>query len=110
MVTMLGLMLFIAPNYAWADHQDDASVDQSLAADALTIRGKVKTISLEEHTIVVKPRKGKQISVVYTEQTPLVGFESMEEIKRKQPLKIWYTVEGDINLAIKIEKIPETGC
>ena len=76
----------------------------------LFIKGKVKKISFETNTILVKPKKGASVTINFNEQTTLKGVDHIQQIQKKHGLKIWYMVEGDSNIAVKIEKIPDVGC
>ena len=93
---------------AWTQESDVAVSEQTL--ETLTIKGKVRKISFEENTLLVKPDKGKSVRIIFHEQTKLVDFDSFEEIEKKKPVKVWYTVEGEDNIAVKIERLPEVGC
>jgi len=42
--------------------------------------------------------------------TELVGLSSLEEISKRQRVKVWYEVEKERNRAVKLEKLPELGC
>lgn len=76
----------------------------------LVVKGKIKEISYADKTFVVKPNKGPTVQIIFTDRTTFVGFSSMEEITRKQPVQVWYFTNGESNLAVKIEKMPELGC
>lgn len=105
-----GCVSLIASGVAWSESQDSMVVSIGQTSAELIVKGKVRKISFETNTILLKPKKGGRISIIFSEKTELKGFDHFQEIQKKQALKIWYTVEGENNIAIKIEKIPELGC
>jgi len=50
------------------------------------------------------------VSVAIDVNTALVGYSSLQEIEKDQGVKIWYSVEADKKIAIKIERKIEVGC
>lgn len=76
----------------------------------LTTQGKVKTFDLENHVLLIKTSKGEKVSIVLNGKTDLVGYSSLQEIKSKHGVKIWYTVKQDKKVAVKIEKKIQVGC
>lgn len=80
------------------------------AEKPLVVKGQVKEISQAAKTLVVKPKKGEPVSIIVTERTTFAGFSALEQIAPKQPVQVWYFSNGESNLAVKIEKLPELGC
>ncbi len=72
--------------------------------------GEVKSLSLTDHTMVIKTDQSKRQLVVLTDQTTLKGVMLAEEIKAKQKVKVWYVIEDNLFKALKIEVMPELGC
>lgn len=110
MIVLLAGVLLIAAGVVRSQSQSSMSGNSGQTTEALFIKGKVKKISFETKTILIKPKKGETVSITFHEQTTLIGFDSFDEIKKKQPVRIWYTIEGENNKAVKIEKAPEVGC
>lgn len=90
------------------------AVTDAKAVDAteaiLTTQGKVKSFDQENQVILIKTSKGEKVSIALSGDTALVGYSSLQEIKSKQGVKIWYAVEQDKKVAVKIEKKLEVGC
>lgn len=87
---------------------DATAVDATQAI--LTAQGKVKSFDLENQVILIKTSKGEKVSIALNGETALVGYTSLQEIKSKHGVKIWYAVEQDKKVAVKIEKKLEVGC
>ena len=106
LITLIGcLLLFGAPHVDAQNNTSEMSVDE-----ALFIQGSVKRISLEEKLITVKPGKEERVKIQVDEQTVFVGMSTLEELKKGQQVKVWYTAIGDINIAEKVERLPDLGC
>jgi hypothetical protein len=99
------LLLFWVPLVAAQKSTSEMSVDE-----AMFIQGTVKRISLEKKLITVKPSKAERIKIQVDEQTDFVGMSALEELEKGQQVKIWYTVIGDENRAVKVERLPDLGC
>jgi hypothetical protein len=100
-------MLLMASAFAWA--QTPAN-PEAPAETALVVKGQVKEISSAARTLAVKPKKGAAVPIIVTDQTTFVGFSALEQILPKQRVQVWYFSNGESNLAVKIEKMPELGC
>ena len=104
-------MLLVASAAAWSQAQTSSETAEGTSAEINQyVKGKVKKISHAAGTMVVKPNKGAAVHLILTNQTTFVGFSSIEEISPKQPVEVWYFPQGDSNMAVKIEKLPELGC
>ncbi|NOQ45107.1 MAG: hypothetical protein GQ559_00260 [Desulfobulbaceae bacterium] len=105
-ITLIGcLLLFWAPFVAAQAGSTEISVD-----DALFVQGSVKRVVLETDIITVKSSKGERIKIHVDWQTGFVGMSSLEELEKGQRVKVWYTVAGDENKAVKVERLPDLGC
>ena len=80
------------------------------AQTILTTQGKVKNFDPEKQVILIKTSKGEKMSIALSGDTALVGYSSLQEIKNKHGVKIWYAVDQDKKVAVKIEKKIEVGC
>lgn len=107
---LAGCISLLVSGAAWSQSQNSTNDNSRQSIEALSIKGKVKSVSLETKTILIKPKKGATLNIFFNEQTTLIAFDSFDDIKEKQSVTIWYTVEGENNIAVKIEKAPETGC
>ena len=106
LITLIGcLLLFWAPFVDAQNNTPEMSVDEPLF-----VQGIVKQISLAKKLISVKTGKEKRVKIQVDEQTDYVRMSTLEELKKGQRVKVWYTVVGDINIAEKIERLPDLGC
>lgn len=80
------------------------------AGTILTTQGKVKSFDSESQMLLIKTSKGEKVSIALNGETALVGYSSLQEIKGKHGVKIWYAVKQDKKIAVKIEKKIEVGC
>jgi len=111
MIALLaGCISLLVSGAVWSQSQSSTNDSSRQSTEALSIKGKVKSVSLETKTILIKPKKGATLNISFNEQTTLIAFDSFDDIKEKQSVTVWYTVEGENNIAVKIEKAPETGC
>lgn len=111
MIALLaGCISLLVSGVAWSQSQNSTNDSSGQSIEALSIKGKVKSVSPETKTMLIKPKKGASLHITFNEQTTLIAFDSFDDIKEKQSVTIWYTVEGENNIAVKIEKAPETGC
>lgn len=85
--------------------KDVASVTQ----DIVTVKGKVKAVSVEDGVITIKPRKSGKVTIGFDGGTSFKGMASAKEIKKGQPVKILYKTEGDKKKAVTVEKLLD-GC
>jgi len=106
LIVIIGcLLLFGAP---FVDAQNNTS--EMSVNEALFIQGSVKQISLEKKLITVKPAKEERVKIEVDEQTGFIGMSTLEELKKGQRVKVWYTAVGDKNIAEKVERLPDLGC
>ena len=106
LIALIGcLLLFGAPFVDAQNNTSEMSVDE-----ALFIQGIVKQISLEKRLITVKPTKEGRIKIQVDERTGFVRMSTLEELKKGQRVKVWYSAVGDKNIAEKVERLPDLGC
>lgn len=102
---LLGTLFFVSTGYA-----DQGKDEPQLLADTVLVTGMVKSIDFESKTVVIKPKKGKKMSFSYADQTEFRGVVSLNEIEKRQQVKIWYFKDGNKNMAVRIQLVPELGC
>ena len=106
LITLIGcLLLFWAPFVDAQNNNSEMSVNEPQF-----IQGIVKQISLEKKLITVKPSKEERLKIQVDEQTGFVGMSTLEDLKKGQRVKVWYTPVGDIDIAEKVERLPDLGC
>ena len=100
-------MLLMASAFTRSQAQTNS---EAPAETPLVVKGQVKEISYTAKTLVVKPKKGASVPIILTSQTTFVGFFLFDDLAPKQRVQVWYYSNGESNLAVKIEKLPELGC
>ena len=107
-ITTLTFCFFLfIPSFSFAVTDTEAvSVNQTI----LMAQGKVKSFDNEKQLILIKTTKGERVSIALDWNTALIGYSSLQEIKKEQGVKIWYSVEVDKKTATKIERKLEVGC
>ena len=106
LIILIGcLLLFWAPVVDAQNNSSEMSVDEPLF-----IQGIVKRISLEKKSIAIKKGKDERVTIQVDEQTGFKGMSTLEELKKGQRVKVWYTPVGDIDMAEKVERLPDLGC
>jgi len=89
----------------------DSSYDEERSTNEyLYARGLLSSVSIENGTISVRPAKGNRIKLKIEPTTIFEGFQSLEELERKQQVKVWYEPFGETMRALKVEKMMELGC
>lgn len=107
-LTIIPILLFVGPGISFS--QENAA-GMSMEQDFLVIEGKVSRVSPDSYELTVKPDKGKKIMVEIEPETIFIGdATSLQDIKKRQNVKVWFFSEGGKNKATKIEKIAELGC
>ena len=106
LIILIGcLLFFLVPFVDAQNNTSDMSVDE-----LLFIQGIVKYVSLEKQRITVRPSWEERVKIYVDEQTDFVGISTLEELTKEQRVKVWYTAVGDINIAFKLERLPDLGC
>ena len=87
------------------------NINSAVSGDEVfLIQGVVRRVLPEENMILVKIRKGEKIKIRISQQTDYVDIISLEELKKGQRIKVWYTIRGAENSAVKVERLLELGC
>lgn len=103
---MLGfLLLFDSGPLAAEEMFEEVSTE-----DMLYVRGLVSKVDTAQMQISVRPAKGKRISITIDPDTQLEGVSQIDEFEKEQQVKVWYSIDNNINRAIKIKKLMELGC
>ena len=88
----------------------EAMFEEMSTEDMLYVRGLVSKVDTAKMQISVKPAKGKRIRITIDPDTQLDGVSQIDEFEKEQQVKVWYSIDNDINRAIKIKKMMELGC
>ena len=109
---VLGLLLILSlcplfphPSGHTSDFYEEASTD-----DMMYIRGIVSKVSPEKMQIAVRPLKGKRVIISIDSDTLLEGISQIDELEKKQQVKVWYSIQEETKKAIKIKKMMDLGC
>jgi hypothetical protein len=86
------------------------TLEEVSTEDTLYIRGLVSKVYLDKMQISVRPPKGKSIRITIDPDTILEGVSLIDEFKKEQQVKVWYSLDEDSNRAIKIVKMMDLGC
>lgn len=110
--TILGLLfllglspIFPHPQGHTSDLFEEASTDQMIF-----VRGIISKVSTEKMQIAVRPLKGKRVVINIVPETLLEGVSMIDELEKKQQVKVWYSIEENENNAVKIKKMMDLGC
>ena len=106
----LVLLLLVLPVWAGAQGQSSEVYDEMSTEDRLYVRGLIRSVSVEKMEIAVRPLKGKRIIITLDPDTIMEGFEQIDELKKDQQVKVWYSIDNNINMAVRIKKMMELGC
>ena len=109
---LLGLLIILSlspmfphPSGHTSDFYEETSTD-----DMMYIRGIVSKVSPEKMQIAVRPLKGKRVIITIDPDTLLEGISQIDELEKKQQVKVWYSILEGTNKAIKIKKMMDLGC
>ena len=86
------------------------TLEEVSTEDTLYVRGLVSKVYLDKMQISVRPPKGKSIRITIDPDTALEGVSLIDEFKKEQQVKVWYSRDEKNNRAIKIIKMMELGC
>lgn len=86
------------------------TLEEVSTEDKLYVRGLVSKVYLDKMQISVRPPKGKSIRISIDPDTILEGVSQIDEFKKEQQVKIWYSPDEGNNRAIKVIKMMELGC
>ena len=90
-------------------HANDLSEEVS-TDETMFVRGLISGVYDEKMQIAVRPLKGKRVVISIGPDTLLEGVSQLDELEKKQQVKVWYSIEDDGNKALKIEKMMDLGC
>jgi hypothetical protein len=76
----------------------------------LYTRGLISSVYLDKMQISVRPPKEKRIIITIDPDTIFEGVKRIDELQKKQQVKVWYSPAGDENRAVKIKKMMDLGC
>ena len=79
-------------------------------AQVLEIEGRVLAIDIERSVLTIRDQDRQRHNIHSGMDTIFVGFNSLNELGKKQEVKLWYQVDADGLKAIKIEKKLDVGC
>ncbi len=106
LVILTGCLLLFTPSFIAAqDNSSGMSVEETLFT-----QGSIRKVSAEDNTIFVKVSREERILIQVTPLTDYVGMKSLAELKKGQRVKVWYTLAGGENRAVKVELLIDTGC
>lgn len=106
LVILTGCLLLFTPSFVTAqDSSSEISVEETLFT-----QGSIRKVSVENNTISVKVSKKERIQIMVTPLTDYIGMKSLTELKKGQRVKVWYTLTGEENRAVKVELLIDTGC
>ncbi len=97
----------ITPSLSLAK-DDDTGVTTN--QDIQLTEGKIKKFDPKNQVVTVQVNKGGKVTISVDWNTALVGYSSLEEIKKGQRVKVWHVVKEDTPTAVKMEKKLEGGC
>ena len=86
------------------------TLEEVSTEDTLYVRGLVSKVYLDKMQISVRPPKGKSIRITIDPDTILEGVSLIDEFKKEQQVKVWYSLVEESKRAIKIIKMMELGC
>lgn len=105
----ISLSLALIPFQSFAMDATDTELLENDTTVTL-VEGKVKRYDEDTHTVLLTLKDGEKISIIIDWNTSLIGYESPNDIKRGQKVKIWYSNTAQQPTAIKIEKKMILGC
>lgn len=99
------LVCLAAGSLTAAEYQEDVSTEKYLFA-----KGMIRSVSAAEQTVTIKINKGSNIVLSVDQDTLFEGFYSLDELKPRATIKVWYQPGEPTNRALKILKPLELGC
>jgi cytochrome oxidase Cu insertion factor (SCO1/SenC/PrrC family) len=106
-LVILALVLLLMQTAAVA--ADDVDMQRS-STEPIYLRGLVSEIDGSENAVIVRPLKGKRITIHFGPDTILKNMNTIDDLSEKQDIKVWYFVHDGRNEAVKIEKLLDLGC
>ncbi len=105
---IFALLFMLLPSTVSAVESQGNGITSS--TELLMIEGQVKLFNPEKLSVVVKLKNGDKVKVWLDWNTTLVGYDSPDQIERKQKVKVWYSEQGGMLKAMKFEKKLMVGC
>lgn len=84
--------------------------EESSTQEYLFVKGMLRDVSPANQTITIQPKDGPRITVFADVTTEFKGFRKLDELQKRQEIKIWYRQEQRGNIGLKIFKPMELGC
>ncbi len=78
--------------------------------DMLYVRGLVGSVSVEKMQVSIRPPKSERIVVTIDPDTVFEGVKGIDDLQKKDQVKVWYLPAGSENRAVKIIKLMDLGC
>ena len=103
-IIVAGLLAVVAGTQAAGPYEEMSQEDR------LYVRGLISEVEPAAMQITVRPLKGSQVIITVEPDTELHGFSNLGDLQKKQQVKVWYTVEGEKNRALRVEKMMDLGC
>lgn len=97
--------LFTLPSGHTNDLWEEVSTDTTVY-----VRGLISSVDNEKMQIAVRPLKGKRVVISIGPDTLLEGISRLDDLEKKQQVKVWYSAEVYGNKALKIKKMMDLGC
>ena len=85
-------------------------VTLSNGQQAMKVKGKVVSIEVAAGVLVLKPGKGEEVIISFTDSTVKMNFGSMGEVRKGKPLEVIYLLNNPANPAVSIKKLQEASC
>ena len=93
------------------DHSNGAErFEEMSTGDMFYTKGLVSSVSPRKLQFAVRPLKGKRVVIEVDPDTIYEGVKQLEELLKKQQVKVWYRIDNEKNKAVKVKKMMELGC
>lgn len=111
-VSILGIALLITvcPLFTLPPGHANSLFEEVSTDSIMFVRGLISSGYDENMQIAVRPLKGKRVVISIGPDTLLEGASRLDELEKKQQVKVWYSIENDGNRALKIIKMMDLGC
>ncbi len=108
-VLVLALLPLILLVSGCASTQNGTAASANIQDNVSTVKGMVQKIVHGEGILIVVSAKGDRVILKFTEQTPIKGG-TISDIVRSNPVRVSYIVEGEQNMVVSIEILPQGSC
>lgn len=106
LMCILGQLIIMQGSLSFAEEVFEETSTENLHF----VRGIVSSVSFQKMQLAVRPLKGKRIVIDIELDTQVEGVLKIEDLRKEQQVKVWYTPAEQQNKAIRIEKMMELGC